>query len=235
MVVDHDVAELYDLDLEGNIIGAAKDIDVAGQVNLKQNHWETYAVETLGLDQPYDYFQAGVLVIDLDLLRKTISSKEMIDLALSHAFRCHDQDVLNIVCKNRVYYLPQQWNTLMSWEEPDGRSRMQIMKMAHRDLYQEYMSARQEPYMIHFAGYQKPWDIVDCDFSEYFWKYAKLSPYYPMLVKKTNRVLEDEKREYAKLAGAREHDTGIRKIAAKVLPYGSARREGLKRLLGIKQ
>ena len=54
-----------------------------------------------------------------------------------------------------------------------------------------------------------------------------------MLVKKTNRVLEDEKREYAKLAGAREHDTGIRKVAAKLLPYGSARREGLKRILGI--
>ena len=35
MVVNHDVAELYDMDLQGCIIGAAKDIDVAGQVNLK--------------------------------------------------------------------------------------------------------------------------------------------------------------------------------------------------------
>ncbi len=224
MVVDHDVAELYDLDLEGNIIGAAKDIDVAGQVNLKQNHWETYAVETLGLDQPYDYFQAGVLVIDLDLLRKTISSKEMIDLALSHAFRCHDQDVLNIVCKNRVYYLPQQWNTLMSWEEPDGRSRMQIMKMAHRDLYQEYMAARQKPYIVHFAGWQKPWEVVDCDFADYFWRYARESLYYPKLIWEIQTCLDNQESN-SKVINA---DVGVWKIVNQILPYGSRRREWIK-------
>ncbi|RGY96549.1 DUF4422 domain-containing protein [Clostridium sp. AM58-1XD] len=60
MVVDHDVAVLYDMDLGGCIIGAAKDIDVAGQVNLNQNDWRMYATETLGLEKPYDYFQAGV-------------------------------------------------------------------------------------------------------------------------------------------------------------------------------
>lgn len=40
MVADHDVAELYDLDLKGAVIGAAKDIDVAGQLNLNQNNWK---------------------------------------------------------------------------------------------------------------------------------------------------------------------------------------------------
>ena len=67
----------------GAIIGAAKDIDVAGQLNLNQNNWQTYATETLGLDSPYDYFQAGVLILDLDGLRKTASSQKMIKLALS--------------------------------------------------------------------------------------------------------------------------------------------------------
>ena len=48
MVADHDVAELYDMDLKGAVIGAAKDIDVAGQMNLNQNNWRQYAAETLG-------------------------------------------------------------------------------------------------------------------------------------------------------------------------------------------
>ena len=110
---------------------------------------------------------------------------------------------------------------------------MGFMKMAPRQLFEEYLEARKKPCMIHFAGYQKPWDTVDCDLSEYFWKYAELSPYYPLLLKRVSRVLEDEKRSYT---GERaqwpprpeEPDEGIRKIAAKLLPYGSRRREALK-------
>ena len=75
----------------------------------------------------------------------------------------------------------------MDWQEI-GRSRMDILKMAPRELYEEYTKARKNPYLIHFAGYQKPWDAVDCDFAEYFWEYAKLSPYYPMILRKIEAV-----------------------------------------------
>lgn len=232
MVVDHDVAELYDLDLGGCVIGAAKDIDVAGQINLGQNDWKTYAEKTLGLDCAYDYFQAGVLVIDLDALRRTASSEEMIHLALSNKWRCHDQDVLNMICKNNVFYIPQQWNVLMSWEET-GRSRMQIMKMAPRMLYEEYMTARKEPYMIHFAGYQKPWDVADCDFAEYFWKYAKLSPYYPRLLRRIKRCLEDEMgtQEGQSFLSKKKNDPKVRMVINRLLPVGTRRREFVKRII----
>lgn len=227
MVVDHDVAELYDLDLGNCILGAAKDIDVAGQVNLKQNDWQKYAVETLRLDKPYDYFQAGVLILDLDALRKKASSEEMIELALSNKWRCHDQDVLNMICKNKVFYIPQQWNVLMSWEEP-GRSRMQIMKMAPRDLYGEYMEARKEPYMIHFAGYQKPWDVVDCDFANYFWKYARNSLYYEKILRSYKY---DDSAIKPKIQIDPSNNARIRKIINKFLPYGSRRREIIKKMV----
>ena len=230
MVADHDVAELYDLDLKGAVIGAAKDIDVAGQLNLNQNNWKKYAIETLGLDSPYDYFQAGVLILDLDGLRKTMSSEDMIQIALTHSYRCHDQDILNIVCKNKVTYLPQQWNTLMDWQEI-GRSRMDILKMAPRELYEEYTKARKNPYLIHFAGYQKPWDTVDCDFAEYFWEYAKLSPYYPMILRKIKRCLMEEQEAELSRIVKMEQNAGIRKIANKILPIGSRRREWVKRCI----
>ena len=231
MVVNHDVAELYDMDLQGCIIGAAKDIDVAGQVNLKQNDWGKYAVEQLGLDKPFDYFQAGVLILNLDKLRQTASSEEMIQMALTHSYRCHDQDILNIVCKNQVYYIPQQWNTLMDWQEP-GRSRMQILKMAPRALYEEYDAARKKPYMIHFAGYQKPWDVVDCDMAEYFWEYAKLSPYYPRLLRRIQRCFEDEAMNWEAQTRMERmgNDPTIRKVANKLLPFGSRRREWVKKV-----
>lgn len=235
MVADRDVAELYDLDLKGAIIGAAKDIDVAGQLNLNQNNWQTYATETLGLDSPYDYFQAGVLILDLDGLRKTASSQKMIKLALSQSFRCHDQDVLNIICKNKVTYIPQQWNTLMDWQEP-GRSRMQILKMAPRKLFEEYSAARKQPYLIHYAGYQKPWDVVDCDFAEYFWKYAKLSPYYPMLLRRIRRCFDDERNVQPEPVVTTPEVRYLPKkskiwiVVDKILPYHSKRRNFIKKI-----
>lgn len=229
MVVEHDVAELYDLDLEGCILGAAKDIDVAGQINLDQNDWKKYAEEKLGLDKAYDYFQAGVLIVDLDALRNTVSSKNMIELALSNKWRCHDQDVLNMLCKNRVYYIPQQWNVLMSWEEI-GRSRMQIMKASPRMLYEEYMEARKNPYVIHFAGYQKPWDVVDCDLAEYFWKYAKESAFYPILLRRIKRCFEDEKisQKQPSLLNRGKNNPCVRKVINRLLPVGTRRREIVK-------
>ena len=234
MVAERDVAELYDLDLQGCLIGAAKDIDVAGQVNLKQNNWDCYVVEELALDSPFDYFQAGVLILDLERLRAATSSKQMIQLATARPWRCHDQDVLNIVCRNRVCYIPQQWNTLMDWQEP-GRSRMQIMKMAPRGLYEEYIAARKQPYMVHFAGYQKPWDVVDCDFAEYFWNYAQKSAYYPRLLRRIRRCLEDEANTPVLVPAPEpvmehtEQESLLRRMVNQVLPYGSRRREWVKK------
>ena len=69
----------------------------------------------------------------------------MIQLAVSKSFRCHDQDVLNIICKNKIRYLSQRWNTLMDWREV-GRCRMDILKMAPRKLFEEYSEARKTVY-----------------------------------------------------------------------------------------
>lgn len=224
MVAEYDVAELYDFDLQGTVIAGAKDIDESG--NVKLGDWRKYATEELGLDSPYDYFQAGVLVISLDALRKITTSKEMIELALSKSWRCHDQDVLNVICKNRVVYLPQRWNLQMNWQE-GSLSRMQIMKMAPRMLYQEYMEARKNPYIVHYSGYQKPWDVADCDLGWYFWGYAQRTMYYPILQKKVVCFLREQARTYA----TPMENSKLRRIANLFLPYGSRRREVLKVIL----
>lgn len=233
MVADRDVAELYDMDLDGRVIAAAKDIDVAGQVNLDKNGWKNYAADTLGLDSPFDYFQAGVLIIDLDALRKITSSDAMIRMAVEHSYRCHDQDIMNIICKNRVNYIPQVWNTLMDWQEP-GRSRMDILKMAPRALYTEYSAARNHPYIIHFSGYQKPWDCIDCDFAEYFWKYARLSPWYEVILRGTSRCFREEALRQPgqppEVYQPAPEDTGLRKVSVYFMPYGSRRREWFKKI-----
>ena len=69
----------------------------------------------------------------------------------------------------------------MDWKEKK-QSRMEILKLAPKDVYNEYMEARKSPYVIHFAGHIKPWIDVKCDFGSQFWKYAKNTPYYEVIL-----------------------------------------------------
>lgn len=232
MVVDDDVAKLYNMNMGDALIGAAKDIDVAGQINLKQNKWDEYAVKKLGLDSPYDYFQAGVLILNLDEIRKVTTSDKLIKLATENDFRCHDQDVLNVACKNKVFYIPQEWNTLMSWAEP-GRSRMDILKYAPRDLFGEYQNARNNPKIIHFAGYQKPWQLGDCDMATYFWKYARKSPYYEMLIRRIWDFNYERDRKAKEGNAPKVKMSFGKRVILWFLPYGSKRREGIKKIYHI--
>ena len=232
MVVDDDVAKLYNMDMGDALIGAAKDIDVAGQINLKQNKWDEYAVKKLGLDSPYDYFQAGVLILNLDEIRKVTTSDELIKLATENDFRCHDQDVLNVACKNKVFYIPQEWNTLMSWAE-QGRSRMDILKYAPRELFGEYQNARNNPRIIHFAGYQKPWQLGDCDMATYFWKYARKSPYYEMLIRRIWDFNYERDRRAEEGNAPKVKMSFGKRVILWFLPYGSKRREGIKKIYHI--
>lgn len=103
---------------------------------------------------------------------------------------------------------------------------MEILKMAPRDLYEEYVAARKHPYVIHFAGYQKPWDVVDCDFAEYFWKYAKNSAYFSVILLRCTKTLED----ITKLKKTWKNNSTLRKVANLLLPYGSRRRELVKKI-----
>ena len=227
MVVDNDVADLYKYDIGEHAVAAVKDIDIAGQVKLNMNDLCNYIQTELELDNCYDYFQAGVLILNLEAIRKIIDSEGLIAIAKGKKWRFEDQDVLNHVCRNNIFYLPQEWNVLMNWKAIDGRSRMDIMKMSYRDLYNEYLSARKKPKIVHFAGYQKPWDVFDCDMAMYFWKYASSSPYYPLLTRSiittvnNDRVLDD----------VQIKEKGLRKLSTILLPYGSNRRELVKRVV----
>ena len=228
MVTDADLAHLYDIDISRYMIAAAKDIESAGRVKIDKD-WNNYIKNELKISSVFDYFQAGVLVLNLKKFREVTTTEKMLSLASERAWRCQDQDVLNMICKDSVYYLSQEWNVIMNWQRM-GQSRMQIMELAPRQLFEEYVKARENLKIAHFAGLQKPWECVDCDLAEYFWHYARLSVFYEKLLLnlKVNNKSEDgtKTRIY--------NNASIRKSINKIFPIGTRRREVLKLIAGIK-
>lgn len=69
MVTDADLAHLYDIDISRYMIAAAKDIESAGRVKIDKD-WNNYIKNELKISSVFDYFQAGVLVLNLKNLEK---------------------------------------------------------------------------------------------------------------------------------------------------------------------
>lgn len=175
LVVDADVAELFDTDVEGYPLAATRDADMIGQMDGYDVTVGPYLRDELGMDEPHDYFQAGVLLMNLAELRRTVTPQEFLDLSTSHMWRWLDQDVLNRVVNGNYVRVHMRWNYLMDWQR---LRRTHIVANAPADVRAEYEEARRGPAIIHFAGPDnRPWLYPDADCADVFWRYAMRSPY----------------------------------------------------------
>ena len=171
-----DIARLYDVDVEDYYLAAALDPDMLGNLNLSEER-VNYLRQELKMEEPYSYFQAGVLLLNTKRMRAAYSTEEWLRFAC-HRYQFSDQDVLNRYCQGHVKYLDMSWNVLTDCEHYRVPV---IIKAAPEKVYAAYMQARQEPKIIHYAGYQKPWKYHDVDFESAFWEYAHATPFYNQL------------------------------------------------------
>lgn len=186
MIAVADLAELYCVDIDGGgyLLAAARDPDMAGHYNGFQPDKKAYMDKELALEDPYQYFQAGTLVMNLKEFRKTFTTKEILDVAASKQWQLLDQDILNKMCKNRVKTLDMSWNLLY---DHMGMRMKEIIRLAPEWLYREYIEARKHPKIIHYAGPEKPWLFPEGDFAGIYWDYAKRTPYYEVMLYRMSR------------------------------------------------
>lgn len=177
IVCNRDVSELFDMEMGEAWIAAAKDPDFIGQVSSVKDIY-LYAKNQLKMDNPYDYFQAGVLLLNTKELRKNFTAKKWLEISSEKQFRYMDQDILNAYCEHKVVYFDMKWNMLIDC----NNYRVPVLiKSTPDSVSQEYFAARKSPYIIHYAGYQKPWNDINCDMFEQFWIYARKAPFYERL------------------------------------------------------
>lgn len=179
MIAQGDVAALYDTELGNNLLGAVVDVDTAGLYNGFDPGKKTYMDKELGLEDPYHYFQAGTLLLNLKAFRETFTMEHVLEVAASKNWQLLDQDILNVLCENRVKYLDMKWNVLYNY----GDLRIsKIFRLAPQWMYNAYMEARKAPMIIHYAGPDKPWKYPESDFADKFWNVARKTPYYEALL-----------------------------------------------------
>ena len=227
IVINGDIAKLYNTDLQGKLLGAIRDIDFLANLNVKHGKRMGYAKNVLKMKNPYDYFQAGVLVLNTKAMREHYTIRQWLTYASNPAFIYNDQDVLNAHCEGEVLYLPWEWNVVHDCGGRVGN----LFVQAPNDIYDAYMRSRNNPQIIHYAGFQKPWTDPDCDFASIYWRYARETPFYERLLKRVVKATAPKAPVIvtpAKPPRAVGEDNPIRKIIDPIMPIGSRRRELLK-------
>ena len=127
-----------------------------------------------------------------------------------------------MVCGGRVHTLDMNWNVMTDC----GGTRIKgIMQRAPLSIYQEYLEARKNPYIIHYAGWEKPWNNPQSDFAEVYWKYARQTPFYEVNLFRLAKSAEVDRTEPT---GGRSK---ARQIADHILPKGTRRRKLAKKIL----
>lgn len=182
LIVKKDLAELYDIDIDGYMLAAALDPDFIGQVNGANPTTREYAEQELHLSNPYAYFQAGVLLFNEKEMRKAHPLNQWLKFA-TKPYRYSDQDVLNVHCQGRVKYLDMKWNMIFNCNHERVPK---VIAYAPAEIQEKYNAAHADPAIIHYAGFMKPWHNPNEEFAEDFWSVARKTPFYEKLIYSMN-------------------------------------------------
>lgn len=213
MIAMDDVAKIYDENVDGYLLAACHDADTAGLYNGYEKDKKRYTDKVLKLKEPYQYFQAGVLLLNLKEFRKRYTTKQILDFAVSENWQLLDQDILNKLCEGAVKYIDMSWNVMVDFA---GVRISQIIALAPRWLNEMYQEARKNPKIIHYAGPQKPWFEPEMDMGMQFWECARETSYYEIML---SRMSERHSRLGTANAG-RKHKNIIAGGVQCVLDHG---------------
>lgn len=158
VVIRQDVGELYrTIELSDNYVAAVYEAPIEKQ---------PLYISSIGCD-PKRYFNAGFLLMNLKEMRKDSLSSKMVAALISHDYQFLDQDVLNVLCKDRVYALLPKYNSIRTFFLPQYRVDF------HMQYPNENWDELQKDATIHYTG-GKPWNTFTIHFGEWWRTYDSL-------------------------------------------------------------
>lgn len=169
IVVLGDISQLYNEDVENNLLGAVPDASVR-----KLKEFSEYVERVVGMADYKNYFNAGILLMNLKEMREFDFQSKFLYLLENIKFSvAQDQDYLNRICKGRTKILDAGWDVMpIPTDSP----------MQEKDIK-----------IIHYNLIYKPWHFDNVLYQEYFWEYARQTEFYNEILEMRNTYSEEEK------------------------------------------
>lgn len=178
LIVLSDLTELFNTDLTGYYIAGVK--DWASIHSYKQFH-PRIIDKFIDLLDMQNYVNSGVLVMNLDLIRKhnlVPKFKELIKHGVDdrRSFPYQDQDIINIICRNHIKCIDTKYNFMSNFD--DITTQGLLSEGFSNEEIEQIIS---NPTIIHYAM-EKPWEEEYNSFSKIWWEYAVHTPFFTQIV-----------------------------------------------------
>lgn len=166
-VVQGDISKMYLTDIGDAYVGACHE-----QAMVQVDEYGTYVEKVLGISR-HAFFNAGVLLINCRRFREGRILDKFVTLLGTYNFVVtQDEDYLNVLCKDHVYWLDQRWNT---------------------EIFGEIPYPIEEACVLHYIMTNKPWHYRDCRHGDLFWKYASETYVYEEIRKVLDAYTDEER------------------------------------------
>lgn len=166
-IVQGDISEFFLTDIKDAYVGACHE-----QVMLQEDVFGTYVEKVVGVSR-YNFFNAGILLINCEQFRLKFVLDKFIDYLHYYNFVVtQDEDYLNLICKDHVYWIDQRWNT---------------------EVFCDIAYPIEQANMLHYIMTSKPWHYEDCKHADIFWRYAKETPVYQEILDVLHAYSDEEK------------------------------------------
>ena len=171
-IVQGDISKLYNIDIKDAYVGTCHE-----QAMIQADEFGTYVEKVIGISR-YNFFNAGLLVINCEQFRLHFVLDKFVDYLHYYNFVVtQDEDYLNLICKDHVYWIDQRWNT---------------------EVFGEISYPIEQANMIHYIMTSKPWHYANCRHGDIFWHYAKQTEVFNEMKSIQDSYTDEEKERDAK-------------------------------------
>lgn len=148
-VVNGEISELFNIDLTGFYCAGVRDIYI---------EQERYKKE-IGLTESELYINAGIILFNLEEIRKSNIIEKLFKLSAENDFKFQDQDAINAAFKGKIKELDCIYN----------------FKRAHQKAFSKKVKLAK---IVHYVGPNKPWNKFSLNrLKRVYFKYKKISPF----------------------------------------------------------
>lgn len=141
MIVRRSLRSFYDSPFDGNAVLASRDISMQEAKQGSVQH-----------ECGVDYFNTGMLLVNLTYWREHNVSAQCLALYLEKGaehFPCPDQDLLNLLLRDKVGYVSNTYNCLVNL--------LRYKFYRHPNAPKPDKAVLQDPHIVHFYASRKPW------------------------------------------------------------------------------
>ena len=178
IIVLEDLSDLFNTDLDDNYVAGVKAATYMDGTDDKY-------YKSIGLNDLSQYINANSLVFNLKLIRENNITDKFYKYS-KNIYPSMDQDVLNIVCYGKIKHIPIKYNLMVKYL-PFNNNKSWTYEFL-KNIYGEFnlQDAENNPVIIHYANVKgKPW-LTNTELDDYWWKYARMSPFYNSFLVKYN-------------------------------------------------